>query len=454
MLGMKKERQPKSVLVKLPFDVIVKIVFYVGDAKDLMAFLDALRPWNVLGPLDHLYQLCQTQIHSNLWPALRLDAWIVSSPYSASFEAIAKYYSNVVVEHNWRNVEWLKTHLHPIANIEWITKKYPEKIKKFDEWTELRITRLRTHLNLTKPSTWKTLLPRLPYLQSLSVDSTDHVLEDLFECVATSNQITELQILPNNYRLTAANVVHLTEWFNRQPVQTFDCSSTGVGDSPPEVLQAFYQTVLNCRTLDKLKLSYCYLDDWDFSKWNFTMPSLDLSYCVFNSRSVQALASQLEGSSVTHLALNPCNEDNVVGIECLVQGLSRTSIKHLKLDGMFLNSQSFCHFATQFEHCTLETLVLGTQQFPSDVASVFAGAIQKNQTICQVDLDLCEISIPDLERLIRSISHRSRPVKIKRIILKTPMERSMQSMTTSTVQSLTNLAVECGAEFVHSYVLK
>ncbi|CAK4090726.1 unnamed protein product, partial [Aphanomyces euteiches] len=54
---MKKLKVSAPAFSLLPVDVIVNIAFSIPIAADLFAFLEALRPYNLLGPLEHLYQL-------------------------------------------------------------------------------------------------------------------------------------------------------------------------------------------------------------------------------------------------------------------------------------------------------------------------------------------------------------------------------------------------------------
>ncbi|CAK4287760.1 unnamed protein product, partial [Aphanomyces euteiches] len=48
----------------------MNIAFAIPDAADLFAFLEVLRPYDNLGPLEQLYQLGLTASHADLWPTL------------------------------------------------------------------------------------------------------------------------------------------------------------------------------------------------------------------------------------------------------------------------------------------------------------------------------------------------------------------------------------------------
>ncbi|CAK4700515.1 unnamed protein product, partial [Aphanomyces euteiches] len=134
----KKSRASKAVRSLPPVDIIIKIAFCIPDTADLFAFLEALRPYNLLGPLEHLYQLGMRLERSfYLWPCLRLPPSL--HDWSQPYEAIAKYYSKVII-YDFKHATWLKHHLNPTVKIEWVVKSFPApwEIPK-DTW-ELRIT--------------------------------------------------------------------------------------------------------------------------------------------------------------------------------------------------------------------------------------------------------------------------------------------------------------------------
>ncbi|KAG9402890.1 hypothetical protein AC1031_006436 [Aphanomyces cochlioides] len=165
---MKKPKVSAPVCSLLPVDVIVKIAFSIPVAADLFAFLVALRPYNLQGPLEHLYQLGLKLDRSfYLWPCLLLPPSL--EEWSTSYEAIAKYYSKVVIEYLGQ-ATWLKKHLNPQTKIEWDVDEFPTSVSEIaDEAWDLRITRVHHGFNYNPISSGKEILSRLQHLTSLTV---------------------------------------------------------------------------------------------------------------------------------------------------------------------------------------------------------------------------------------------------------------------------------------------
>ncbi|CAK4339510.1 unnamed protein product, partial [Aphanomyces euteiches] len=162
----------------LPIDVVVKLAFAIPNGNDLFALIEALRPYMDLGPLEHLVQLSLIHPPSEVWPSLKLSAVMTDATSIASSEAIAKYYSHVIVDDSWNDVEWLKTNLAPEATIQWCVNRFPTTIDSMDSWTNLRITVLIPTLNSDTPAIWKYMLPRLHSLTCLHVEADSEGLDD------------------------------------------------------------------------------------------------------------------------------------------------------------------------------------------------------------------------------------------------------------------------------------
>ncbi|KAG9397789.1 hypothetical protein AC1031_016639 [Aphanomyces cochlioides] len=211
---MKKPKASTPVRSLLPLDVFIKIAFYLPGAADLFAFLEALRPYNLLGPLEHL------------------------SP-------IAKYYSTVAIQ-DLGQAAWLKKHLDPQTKIEWVVEKFPNSVSEIaDEVWDLRIARVRFGFKHNSVSSGKEILSRLKHLTSLKVHvkhafSTPEILnenhriwDDIFKFVAQSDQLTEFEFFRETHAMTASSLVQLIEWFRRQPVRVFECKA-GLGSNQQE----------------------------------------------------------------------------------------------------------------------------------------------------------------------------------------------------------------------------
>ncbi|KAG9397802.1 hypothetical protein AC1031_016596 [Aphanomyces cochlioides] len=323
----------------------------------------------------------------DLWPALRLTPSILDSPYRSSYGGIAKYCGKIIVEDLWEELAWLKKYLNPTSMIEWEVNTVPSQIT--DEWFDLRISRLSVRLGIEMLLCWKKVLPQLTLLLTLDVVVVGKAigLEDVFEFVTRSLRITDLKVVAPEYNTKANDLLNLTQWFRRQPVQKFECVLTDWYEIDTVVRQEFYRAMINCPTLDRLNLSNCYLDDMDFAPLNFTMKSLELVYCLVSPTKVESLANRLAGSNVTSLELSGYEDENTHGLECLVQVLPRTSIKHLKLTALDIeDNPRWCSLAQHFGNCTLNTLTIQSKQIPSAFAQSLAVAIQNNQTICELNL--------------------------------------------------------------------
>ncbi|KAH9105184.1 hypothetical protein LEN26_014849 [Aphanomyces euteiches] len=207
---------------------------------------------------------------------------------------------------------WLKTHLNPTTKLEWNIQNYLIPTKLDPEWTDLRITRLDVTFTNDVSFWCQHILPRLRYLTYLKVGTLTDDLNDFFAFLATNNVITELQLRLHNFEWTESSLIDLFRWFRRQLVRRFKCLYN--------LRQDLYQIMLNCPTLDKLKLSSCYLDDMDYDKLSFAMKTLSLKYDSFNSEHLKSLARRLEMSKVCCLMLLEIPRDyELASIEYLMQ---------------------------------------------------------------------------------------------------------------------------------------
>ncbi|CAK5053042.1 unnamed protein product, partial [Aphanomyces euteiches] len=82
------------------------------------------------------------------------------------------------------------------------------------------------------------------------------------------------------------------------------------------------------------------------------------------------------------------------------------------------------------------------------IAASLAAAIQKNQTICELDLDRNIIAMDDLRLLIESVTHPSREVKGKPIKWKPHRNRYF---TQADLNALKMLAIERGGRFMSDF---
>ncbi|KAH9100957.1 hypothetical protein Ae201684P_007148 [Aphanomyces euteiches] len=380
---MKKLKVSAPAFSLLPVDVIVNIAFSIPIAADLFAFLEALRPYNLLGPLEHLYQLGK-----------QLD--LIQDLGQAT---------------------WLKKHLGPQTKIEWIVNHFPTSTKEIaDDVWDLHITRVSHGFKYNSLSSGKKILSRLKHLTTLKVydehafsmpaealDDYHQAWDDIFQFVEESHQLTELQASPDSHAMSSSNLVNLITWFRRQPVR-----------------QSFYEAIFNCLTLDKLILRTCDFKGLDFSRFRFSMRSLQVGYCRGGSDYIYSLASRLENSNLTHLNIYVRHDVSIDSVKSLVRVLTTTirvylpglctPIKQLALKGLPFDSTDLSKLAPLFENCPLESLSLHAIRSSFSFVKSLATAIQ-NKTIHDLEVLFPVITVEEMRLLIQSVCHPSRRLK-------------------------------------------
>ncbi|KAG9399802.1 hypothetical protein AC1031_011224 [Aphanomyces cochlioides] len=444
---MKKRKVAAPVWTQLPPDVVMKIAFFILDPSELFDFLEVLRPYNVLGPLEHLHTLGLANKHAELWPSLYLTSAILKSSERSSYEAIARYYSNVVVD-DISDGEWLKCHLNPMADIEWICWKLPIPTGTLDKCTDLKITRLYCKHYSQPSSDLKAALSRLENLTSLGLCITGP-LDYVYEFAAKSKKLTELRIttlfIDEDISTSLRNII---KWFNRQPVRHFKFHGTILWSYDDEgVKHAFHQALFNCPTLEKLALDAMSLEGMDFTNITLKMKSLELSGP--DSDLLSSLANRLEGANITDLSIHGLNNKKKDGMKNLLQVLPRTSIKRLKLWSLGLDRRAWCELAPLFQNCQLESLELFIEKFDSEFAQKLTTAVGNNQTICEINLGPSGIALQDLQGMIEGVTHPGRLKRMKRI--KWSLRKRQKKIDASSLAALKQFAFDRGCEAVFQY---
>ncbi|CAK4635987.1 unnamed protein product, partial [Aphanomyces euteiches] len=189
------------------------------------------------------------------------------------------------------------------------------------DWSDIRITRLDVRSRDFTRINLKYLLSQLPHLTYLDVDDEYEAFGDVFEFVAMSNQITEFMAYTMWYKMTTSDVIHLTEWFQKQPIRHFELALVDMGDVDMDVKKAFYEAMLKCETLETLNISNRGFTDLKFTKLPLALKSLLLNLEGMTSDVVKFLASQLEDSGVNHLAIVQYMDENTEGMEHLLRVL-------------------------------------------------------------------------------------------------------------------------------------
>ncbi|KAH9117895.1 hypothetical protein LEN26_012359 [Aphanomyces euteiches] len=397
----------------LPTNVIIKIAFMIPGKCDLFTFLEALRAFNVLGPLEHLHKLGMKRKHDELWPSLRLTPAALESKLRPFYEGITSYYASVVIE-DVLDVKWLRKHLYPSVQVKWIANKCPIPQEILNEWTNLRITRFSNSFYSEDTSKFSDILPRLPHLFGLKTwvkDTMDH----LCPLIAKSTQLTELKISNiTGDELEESSLLEMTHWLTHQPVRAFNFSGGFEWyDVSNSIRQKFYESMLNCPTMDELTLDARDAEELDFSKFEYSMRSLDVNYP--ESYFIQAMVGRLEGSKVTHLRIQGYVIREKVALKSMLEALPKTSIKYFRWDNVRVPRKSWCELAPLLEDCTVKTLALTFEKLHTDIAHHIAKALEKNKFICELDLTGTTVAVEDFQPLIESITHPSRPVEFKRI---------------------------------------
>ncbi|KAH9099209.1 hypothetical protein LEN26_016222 [Aphanomyces euteiches] len=452
----RQTRKIKPMWSALPLDICVKIPLAIPDFQDLLAFIEALRPYKILGPLGHLYNLHRAlkwnpfdpyYRYDEMWPTLRLTQSILYSPARPSYEAIARHYGLVSVKDVWENVEWLKTHLNLANQIEWNLRniQLPLTMEIADAWSDLRITRLVMDIQDERALSWCVhVLPRLPHLVSVKLYFGKLDVADFFTYLATFKKITDVEFASvEGWKPTESQLLVLSEWFCDGHLQKFSLEA-GSLCCDREMKQLFYEAMFNCPTLDTLVLHNCFLVD--FTGVIFSMKTLVLDRCRLTSFDMQILATRLEKSDLLHLEVNCMKCENTLGIESLLIVQPHTSIKHLGFSDLPMDRRSWLEWTPLLEKCTLEKLTLHTHEMPSMIVRILARTLHNNRTICELILSDTRIAYADLRTLTQSITHPSRHVRAKRVKWTTRYGLQVPPLP---VYELRAIASERGGEFLY-----
>ncbi|KAH9123334.1 hypothetical protein LEN26_009962 [Aphanomyces euteiches] len=437
---MKRAKLPTCA--GLPFDVVVKIAFAIPDIEDLFSFLDALRPAKVLGPLESLYRLGLSEKRRDLWPSLRLDSSIRQSPRCCLYEDIAKYYPKVVVEEAL-DAEWLIK--LDVAKIEWITE---EKWPLVGNWSVLPIVAFSWLSGCEEPPSWNDIFAKMQHLTALKVGAMkSEAISDVCAFAAQSETLVHLELdcciaaVPSN----AQN--NLKKWLDRHPGRQFGCYGVESIRSYDNTLKlSLYDTIFAHPNLETLILSNCNLYGVDLNRTNTSIKSLSVHECIMPEDFVIRLASWLEGSKLTHFSLTKYShyDHKCISIQHLLEGVARSSVKHLELRDQDVDSKHLSNCFPLVETCLLESLTMYVPKFTKAAVKKLTTAIQNSNTLCELDLDESGISIVDIGLLIQAITHSSRVVKLNRVKWK-PVKKVKD---TTAVEALKRQAFEHGGEFV------
>ncbi|KAH9148268.1 hypothetical protein AeRB84_008329 [Aphanomyces euteiches] len=266
------KRMKPSKLSLLPLDVVVKIVFFVREWNDVLALLEALRPSNVLGPLESLWRLhLLTWRECDLWPTLDLTKLDETS--RTDVEKIAKFYSTVTVDVTM-NLDWFCQYIHPNASVELMDGRHDDLDKEtLAKWKDIRVVAINEKI-LTMPS-YLVYFPRLAVISSK--ECTREMAGAIFDYVASSTTLRSLEVeacFTDGFcpiTSTMANKLH--QWIQSQPIESVTIKYF-VWELRSQ-RHAVVSTALAKSSLRKLEIDEENISGWFFS-WCYCRAKMDL----------------------------------------------------------------------------------------------------------------------------------------------------------------------------------
>ncbi|KAF0731396.1 hypothetical protein Ae201684P_007091 [Aphanomyces euteiches] len=208
----------------VPFDVFVKIAFFIHDWDTLRQFLEAFRQDDALGPLEHLWKLFQERRwnHAFLWPHLKLTRITMDPASCLHLETVAKYYSQVIVDET-TDVEWIRQHIDPKTSLAWIRPTSRFNPTNLKTWQPFRISSLeKVDINPAK------FLQECSSLEHVQVAKcTPEIAGVVFKHAASSSSLRRLDLRTaelnqeGHCTITTSLARDLQPWINSQPIRSF-----------------------------------------------------------------------------------------------------------------------------------------------------------------------------------------------------------------------------------------
>ncbi|CAK4195745.1 unnamed protein product [Aphanomyces euteiches] len=401
------EMKTQVEVVSLPVEAVLNIACYIASPTDLFAFLEALRPHNLLGPLEHLWQLGLTFDHCELWPELTISA---SDPpeYTASVKEIIKYYPLIYII-DMHDLEWISKYVSPTTLQEWYFTTALPTDEFWSIWSQFRISRVYITTNTrigdrahSLPESFQSALPNLHYLQSLEVRGAIQSIDAILAFAATSSYLIDLKFADAwstiTTDVTPRMLRDLLQWFRRQRVQAFMFSNWSWNVNDVALKNSFYDAMFSWSTLDKLVCTSVDLSDVDFSNKALNLSSLCFGWCGLHSDQIFAIANQLAGFEMS----------------------------------------TWSRLATLLSKFRVQNFIMKSQALPDGAAQLIAQAIRDNDTIRELDVTNCNIDVQGIASLIESGTHPERGAQLSSI------KYSNYSFTTIELAALRSLATERG----------
>ncbi|KAF0727970.1 hypothetical protein Ae201684P_009440 [Aphanomyces euteiches] len=398
-----------------PVEVVLKTAFFIAEISDLLAFLEALRPAGLLGPLEHLWQLRLVKQQKELWPTLEItkEDLTLDAAFRKCLAEFAKCCSRVRV-HNVRDIQWLRRHLPPTVDQNWEITTLQTSPNISNDWSKLRITSSHVHGAL-RTDTSLEALQQLKHLTTLIVVITEESMSSDLEFAAKSERLIHLELRPAfklRGKILVNNIMlnNLIKWFKQQPVGRFHMSGWDLQFTDIDVKWVFYESMFQCASLKELSCFSTVFSDIDFSKLTFSMNSLSLRFCDLDSHGMTTLSTRLISSTVINFALS--------GVEYgqdflqLFEILPQTSVKDLNLSAIKFHGGEFRIFANLLKTCTVETLTFRQNNITPEEVLLVAEGIRENKSIRFLNVQSPSIGIEEAKVLIKCSVHPKRRAKM------------------------------------------
>ncbi|KAH9094983.1 hypothetical protein LEN26_002956 [Aphanomyces euteiches] len=138
----KRAKLPDS-MVSLPIDIFMIVVFFIPQWSAVVDLLDALRPANDLGPLEHLLKLNSIQWQPEMeWTWLNLTRMKGASRIHLA--KLAKYFPRVIVNDE-TDLDWCQKHMDRSTPIHYIHVSRWVDAASLKKWADFRITSIHVH---------------------------------------------------------------------------------------------------------------------------------------------------------------------------------------------------------------------------------------------------------------------------------------------------------------------
>ncbi|KAG9399951.1 hypothetical protein AC1031_011417 [Aphanomyces cochlioides] len=227
----------------LPFDVVVKIAFFLPEWRTVLDLLQALHPAKALGPLDHQWQLNLLGWKSDqLWPSLDITKMDKISQIHLS--AITIYYSEIMVDCN-TDLAAFHRFIHPTASI---ICKIPNT-HSLNQLKDFPITKFH--------------LDRLERGQDIT--------EAIFKFAASSISLRELEASTFeraeyfHCTINTSMVANLLKWIEFNPVRRLKLENFSW--ETPSLLHQVVSAAMSCPTLDRTAIFGTYVSNMVSRGW-------------------------------------------------------------------------------------------------------------------------------------------------------------------------------------------